>query len=329
MSSDPQVRPRRSFGDLAKLANSPAFNPQADGDEGSGLIHLATLEAAERERSALPAFPETAKAEVVLAVPSTKPRPAIARVGMLGLLLVGALVGSLAATAIRSAAAPIHPIAPAPSVSSATAHTRAPNEESEKERLTLPPTVPVMEAPATSVAAAPPQTVSRPSGREQPRFQDPQSHAPPNAAGRGVQPTQGDRATSPPEEAATSTPSRHSLADQIEEAAQAEGQSPKPSSDERAPTNPDGVAPRFPTIGAINSAMRTALWAAQACVDGDDPISHAMVRFNSAGTVEAVTVTGWAAGKPVEACIKDALKKPRVAPFVQSSYTVPVTIRSN
>ena len=108
------------------------------------------------------------------------------------------------------------------------------------------------------------------------------------------------------------------------------------ASDERAPRSDrdpaartDTSVPVSPSQGAINSALGEARREAQACIEEDAAISHATVRFNSSGSVEAVTVSGWAAGKPAEACVRNALLKPRVEPFLQPSYVVTVTIRSN
>ena len=69
--------------------------------------------------------------------------------------------------------------------------------------------------------------------------------------------------------------------------------------------------------------------AAKACLNGDEPLSRATVTFQSDGTVKSVNVTGFAAGKPQEACIKAALSKATVSPFAEATYPVPVTIRSN
>jgi hypothetical protein len=108
------------------------------------------------------------------------------------------------------------------------------------------------------------------------------------------------------------------------------------ASDENAPpSDPNPVArtdmsvPVAPSQGAINSALGPARREAQACIEEDAALSHATVKFNSTGSVEAVAVSGWAAGKPAEACVRNALLKPRVEPFLQPSYVVTVTIRSN
>jgi hypothetical protein len=120
------------------------------------------------------------------------------------------------------------------------------------------------------------------------------------------------------------------LADEIRQAAGGDAPPAEASTPEgAAPSNPGGVVPEYPSLGAINSALGRSLREAQTCVTGDVPISRATVRFGSTGKVEAVSVRGWAAGKPAEGCIRQALTKPRVAPFVQPSYVFPVTIRSN
>jgi hypothetical protein len=110
---------------------------------------------------------------------------------------------------------------------------------------------------------------------------------------------------------------------------------PAASNETARPSDRNGVAPGDPSLplspsqGAINSALGQARREAQACIEEDAGISHASVRFNSTGAVESVTVSGWAAGRPAEACVRAALLKPRVEPFLQPTYVVTVTIRSN
>ena len=92
----------------------------------------------------------------------------------------------------------------------------------------------------------------------------------------------------------------------------------------------DGTnAPARPSLGAIKSAIGAVLPAAHGCLDADAPVSHADITFRSDGSVAAVAVSGWAAGKPEEACIRRALSGARVPPFRQATYAVPATIRSN
>jgi hypothetical protein len=347
MSSDLQTRPRRDFGDLAKLADAYS---QADREEGSGLVHLADLEAADRAlvtsggslapfgRSLTPsAPPEEARTERARGN-AWRRRAALAGVAV---FVAGALGGSVGSTMIRAITTGSRLASPSAPIQSAPSNPRTPNVE-ETTSLKLPLAVGAVNPPDAPAALSPPLAAGAPEALATP------SAAPPKAVTRlsGPSPSSA-RASSadslrrseegPPKEKllpdATSVkppPSTQSLGEQMEEAVASRAPAVGTSSNEGiAPSNPDGVAPMYPSLGAINSALGRALMEAQACVEGDEPISHARVRFNSTGVVEAVTVTGWAAGKPAESCVRDALMKPRVAPFLQASYVVPVTIRSN
>jgi hypothetical protein len=67
--------------------------------------------------------------------------------------------------------------------------------------------------------------------------------------------------------------------------------------------------------------------AARVCLGPDDPISHATVTFKSDGSVEGVSISGGALGKPAEACIRAALMRAHVPPFAQPIFTAPATVR--
>ena len=67
--------------------------------------------------------------------------------------------------------------------------------------------------------------------------------------------------------------------------------------------------------------------AARGCLGDDDGVSRAHVVFGSDGAVQSVSVTGFAAGKPLEACIKTALGKAHVPPFAEATYGATVTVR--
>lgn len=88
-----------------------------------------------------------------------------------------------------------------------------------------------------------------------------------------------------------------------------------------------GTVPQKPSQGAITGALGAVLPEARRCLGPDDPISRASVVFGSNGTVQSVSVSGGAVGKPAEACIKGALMKAKVAPFAEATYSAPVTIR--
>ena len=90
-----------------------------------------------------------------------------------------------------------------------------------------------------------------------------------------------------------------------------------------------GSVPQKPSQGAVTGALGAVMPTVRACLQPDDPISRASVVFDSTGTVTGISVTGAAAGKPAEACIKSALSKAKVQPFAQPTYTANVTIRPN
>ena len=84
---------------------------------------------------------------------------------------------------------------------------------------------------------------------------------------------------------------------------------------------------QHPSQAQIQMALGPVMPNARACLLPDDQPSRASVTFQSDGTVKSVGVTGYAAGKPQEACIKSALTHARSAPFIDPTYTLPVTIR--
>jgi hypothetical protein len=98
-----------------------------------------------------------------------------------------------------------------------------------------------------------------------------------------------------------------------------------PGAADQLPSN----IPMKPSQGAVSGALGAVLPAARQCLGPDDPVSRATVVFQSNGTVQSVTITGGAAGKPQEACIRNALMKARVAPFAQPTFSGFATIRPN
>jgi hypothetical protein len=90
-----------------------------------------------------------------------------------------------------------------------------------------------------------------------------------------------------------------------------------------------GSVPLKPSQGAIQGALGAALPGARSCLGPDDPISHVTVTFKSDGSVQNVAVSGGAAGKPAEACIRSALTRAHVAPFAQPTFTASTTVRPN
>jgi hypothetical protein len=100
-----------------------------------------------------------------------------------------------------------------------------------------------------------------------------------------------------------------------------------PAAGSNGPQFAAGTVPQKPSQGAVTGAVGAVLPGARACLGPDDPVSRASITFTSAGTVQSVNVTGGAAGKPAEGCIKAALTKAKVAPFAEATYTANVTVR--
>ena len=96
-----------------------------------------------------------------------------------------------------------------------------------------------------------------------------------------------------------------------------------------APVDTGSNVPQKPSSGAIASGVGSSLTQARACLSSDNPISHANITFDSSGSVSNVSITGFAAGKPSEGCIKAALRRAKVPPFAQPTYTTGVTVRPN
>jgi len=94
----------------------------------------------------------------------------------------------------------------------------------------------------------------------------------------------------------------------------------------QATTTQQATAPK-PSQAQVQMAIGPLMRTARACLAADDGESRALMTFQSDGSVKSVTVTGFAAGKSQEACIKTAMSRAHVDPFLDSTYTLPVTIR--
>jgi hypothetical protein len=101
------------------------------------------------------------------------------------------------------------------------------------------------------------------------------------------------------------------------------------AADTRTPPNGPDSVPLKPSVGAIQGALGAVLPLARACLAAATPARHAMVTFQSDGSVEGVEISGAVAGTPAEACIRTSLGAARVPPFAQKTFSAPVTVRPN
>jgi serine/threonine-protein kinase len=89
---------------------------------------------------------------------------------------------------------------------------------------------------------------------------------------------------------------------------------------------PQNIGSR-PSQGQVQVTIAAVMPNVRSCLLPDDPASRALLTFQSDGSVRSVSVTGYAAGKPQEACIKSALGRARVDPFTDATFAIPVTVR--
>jgi hypothetical protein len=354
MSTEPREKSRSSFADLAKLAQrtpppSGTLNTP-EREENSGVINLAALQASGDSEPPAPGVPAAAPtvpsavAAVAPVVPSERRAPVAAPAPRRRSAGWMAGVG-LAAAAAAVAVAVFGLRHPANSASGAAgavvAVTPAPTQKPAKSQGEATHSSPAQAAGATDNAIDPSRLpLAQPPSAARPAAVAVAANAPAQAKDN----SKGSAAVAPPAAAAPVAPaaptaearagagSDKSLESLMQEAAGSPaGAAPRPAAPQpaAAPESPGGSVPLRPSLGAINGAIGTAMPGARACIDVDAPVSRATVTFNSDGSVGSVAITGWAAGKPAEECIRSALSKARVPPFAQPTYTVPATIRSN
>jgi hypothetical protein len=349
-------RDRASLKDLAKLAGAPSSRTPASGvlfgappspkaevepgeakKENSGMINLAALAAEEAAATSakVPSLSAEAmstmrSAEAVKATPAPvkSDKKAIPWVAVSGLVAAAAVAAGVffgmqraqrsepqAAVAVATppAAAPVVAANPAQPQPAATPIPPA-------DQGVDPSTLPAAGQTGQTVASIPGRTTVAPGPARAPGA--PVASAAVAPALVAVIPT---AATPAP------TSSDQNLQSMMQQAA---GSSPT-ATPAAAPTTADtslpapGSVPLKPSQGAIQGALGAALPGARACLGADDPISHVTVTFKSDGSVQSVAVSGGAAGKPAEACIRSALSKARVTPFAQPTFTASTTVRPN
>jgi hypothetical protein len=356
MTTASRERDRASFRDLAKLANMtpPPSGPvsgvtssekptsttseKKEREENSGVINLAVLAASEEAKStATPAIVAPtlrssgtpAKLTPAQSAPqTTSSRKGRAWVTISSLVAVAAVAAGVffgvhhapetrAPGAIAQATPPIVPAAAptsAPTTRAAAATPIAPADRGvDPSSLPAVATTSSPSTPAATQAAVALRAPAKPGAAAGAPTTDPAlvasiptAHAAPAGSGADLQTLMQQAAgvtSSPTAPAATGTDS--------------------------PTTPPPGSVPLKPSQGAIQGALGAALPAARACLGPDDPISHATITFGSDGSVTNVGVSGGAAGKPAEACIRNALKRARVMPFAQPTFTATATVRPN
>jgi len=355
MTTASRERDRAGFKDLARMANmtpppssvssvrsaetsAPGGEEKKEREENSGVINLAALAEAEAQEAKAKAKAPAVAASVAQATmrsAGNEPKSIAAaqdakREEKRGSPWV-AISGIVAAAAVAAG------------VFFGMQHT---DRATSPATVALAPPPPAMPAAATTFAVATPATGS-PMPPED-RGVDPSSLPPASTTGavalHGPAPLAVAKPSPPTATptvdpalvaaipAATAAPTAStSLQAQMQQAA---GVTSSPTATV-ATANPDealpapGSVPLKPSQGAIQGSLGAALPSARSCLGADDPISHATITFKSDGTVQSVGVSGGAAGKPAEGCIRAALSRARVAPFAQPTFTATATVRPN
>lgn len=303
MNTESREKNRAMLGELAKLAQTMPVEREPDiGAEDSGVVHLASL----RMTLAPPASHSPGGG-------GEAPQRAAGR--WLAVAAVGVVAVVAGAAIVRRPARPMGP--PPILLMPAGAPRLAPTEpapvaaQSSDDGVVDPSSLP----PATSASAPEPLP--------------PVAH--PTVTAKTAVPASVPAASVSP--AAPAAQGTKSLGELMQEAVGAPLETTPVAASAAATAaeaSGDGASvPVRPSLGAIRSAIGAVLPVAQGCLDADAPISHADIMFRSDGSVAAVALSGWAAGKPVEACVRRALSGARVPPFRQATYAVPATIRGN
>ena len=79
-----------------------------------------------------------------------------------------------------------------------------------------------------------------------------------------------------------------------------------------------------PSPGAVVGARGSVLPTARACLQPDDSARSGLIVFNNDGSVARVDIKG---SKPEDECVRAALSKAKVAPFVDETFSTRVTVR--
>lgn len=329
--------PSTSLAALARAVAQKGVRPEAAhiAKESISLAAAARVHTegmVERVRSARPPTRDT-EARVPPAPPSARVAPAVAPVatparrselgpwiaiGGLGAALAAALmviafrrepaqivVAAPPAAPVAAAAtnAQAQPQAPAPA---APTQASAPNQDSVRaEAANAPPTLAASSLPLATKNVA--------------------SAAGPHSSGEALaaanRPTSGSGTRPAPEKIQLEEAPAKSKP--LAEAAAAPGSSGmRPA----AGSTTSGGLPDRPSTGAVQAAVGSVMSAARACVAGG-AATPAQISFGSDGSVSSVTVSGPAAGTSAAKCIEAALKRARVAPFTNPSFSLGIWVR--
>jgi hypothetical protein len=355
--SSERDRDRRSLQDLAKLANSGGWGAtnrssgiSVNGGEDDSVIDLSAYARAQEEaaaaRAAAAAVPSSGALPTADAPESSKGPTTERRVAAAAPVVVEkksggpwVAIGMVAAAAIVAGAFVMtrnnqkvpEPVAQAPAATQALQGATALKDDSAHAATTA--TAQAADpTPATTatekVAEKDTKATGATGGKAGAVAAGGKADTTEKAAEKDSKTEKAVAAAAPAETAkAPAGPEPGSLEAQIRAAAGVTGPI---QTAEAQPTGPaPGTVPAKPSNGSVTSAVNRVLPGARACLQPDDPISHATITFGSSGAVQGVSVSGGAAGTGAEGCIKGALSKAKVEPFANPTFAFTTTIRPN
>jgi len=315
---------------VTPIAKAKSARPSDPGREDSGVLRLADLqanEAAKAEAAATAAEAALASAAakraedrkeaaaVVTAKPAATAAGGKSSAGLWAGVAIG-VIGIAAAFAVYKTRQP-------ETVPTKTATVTETKPESAKAPAEAP------KAAATAEVAAATSAEAAPAATEAPKADDAKG-----AAGTAA-PSATAVASNEPAKAAQPAGSAlvgskvGSLAEEIQKAGGGGDLPTAPQDDGSKPASgaASGNIPEQPSQGNAQAAIRAVMGGAKACVAGAPEPTSANVTFSSSGSVQSVSVSGWAAANGKAACVKGALQGAHVSPFAKPTFTVPVTVR--
>lgn len=323
VSALPPPRDPNASGD--RPSASALASPPAGRD--SGKIDLAALSASARVSEPAPSSLSSttrsteASATASAARPSTKPAAAESKgsggliagvIGVLALIGVGVVVTrspappANAPAKVTPSAAPVITAEPAPTVKAAESVAPAAQPPSDPAAFDI-----------NALSGATPEA----SGKPGLRVGGPLPKATESAA-----PVAAPVVSAPVVASAAPVPmgSVGALMDEMRKRVGADG---KPV--EETAQGPSGPAAKQdkPSQGAVLGAIGAVRGAVKGCLDGIEAVTRVGLVFGSDGSVKSVSVSGGAAGKSAEACVKAAAMKARVAPFNDDSFSTSFSVR--
>lgn len=152
----------------------------------------------------------------------------------------------------------------------------------------------------------------------------------PSASARSARAAPQDRRSDAPKPAATLSETALALGTPTERGdlgsamRGAVGANDAPAAVSQETTSGSNARQLHPSPGAVVGALGSVLSEARACLGPDDPVRNGLVVFKSDGSVARVDLRG---AKPEDDCVRAALAKAKVAPFVDDSFSTRVTVR--